>query len=135
MRLADEALDQIDLGALRSPAHREAVLDQAWSTFTSPRALAAAQLWTAAWSEPELAATLRDLEQRLGAIIAAAAGTLFPEQVGQAGFPALIDATVSLIRGLILAIPVSGREVVDARWDAMKPILLRAAADLLDPPD
>jgi hypothetical protein len=40
-----------------------------------------------------------------------------------------------LIRGLVLAIPVSGRDEVDARWRAMKPVLLRAAADLLDRPD
>jgi hypothetical protein len=30
-----------------------------------------------------------------------------------------------------MAIPVSGREVVDARWDAVRPILSQIADDLL----
>ncbi len=91
LRLLDDALDQIDLLALRTPRHREKVLDQAWREFTSPEALAAAQLWAAAWSEPELAQTLRNLEQRLDSIIAAAASTLFPDQSDDPRFPALLD--------------------------------------------
>lgn len=135
LRLADEALDQIDLAALRTPERREAVLDQAWREFTSPQALAAAQLWVAAWTEPELAITLRELEQRLGGIIEATAGALFAEQAEDPAFPALLDVVVSLIRGLVMAIPISGRDAIDVRWEAMKPILLRAAADLLDDAD
>ena len=132
MRLADDALDQLDLGALRRPEGREAVLDQAWREFTSPAALASAQLWAAAWTEPELAAALRDLEERLGAIIVATAQALFPELHDDPRFFALIDASVSLIRGLVMGIPVSGAKAIDARWTAMKPILLEAAASLLD---
>ncbi len=134
LRLTDEALEHIDLAGLQQPNRRDAVLDQAWRQFTSPEALAAAQLWNAAATEPEIAATLRDLELRLGSILLATAGTLFPEQAEDQRFPALIDATVSMIRGLIIAIPVNGREAVDARWTAIKPILLAAAADLLDDP-
>lgn len=131
-RLADDALDEIDLAALRTPALRDKVLDQAWREFTSPQALAAAQLWAAAWSEPELAATLRELEQRLGAIIMAAAGALFPDQVDDPQFPALLDTAVSIIRGLVMAIPIAGQRNVDARWTAIRPILLEAAGRLLD---
>ena len=108
------------------------MLDQAWREFTSPQALAAAQLWIAAWSEPELAATLRDLERRISSILVATAVTLFPEHHEDPRFPALIDASVSLIRGLVMAIPISGREVVDARWHAIKPLLLQSAAQFLD---
>ena len=67
LRLSEEALDSIDLEALHRPEHRDAVFDQAWRTFTSPQALAAAQLWVAAWSEPELAAAsarAREADQR-----------------------------------------------------------------------
>jgi AcrR family transcriptional regulator len=130
--LAEDALDQIDLAALHQPKHSEAVLDQAWREFTSPQALAAAQLWIAAWSEPELAATLRDLERRISSILGATAVTLFPEHHEDPRFPALIDASVSLIRGLVMAIPISGREVVDARWQTIKPLLLQSAAQFLD---
>lgn len=132
LRLLDDALDQIDLAALRSPRHREQVLDQAWREFTSPEALAAAQLWAAVWTEPDLGVTLRDVERRLGSIIAAAAATLFPDQAEDPRFPALIDLAVSLIRGLIDAIPVHGREIVDARWEAIKPIVIEATGRLLD---
>jgi AcrR family transcriptional regulator len=131
-RLAEDALDDLDLHALRTPQHREAVLDQAWSRFTSPEALAAAQLWAAAWTEPELAATLGDLERRLSAILLATAGALFPEESEHERFPVLLDTMVSLIRGLVMAVPVAGRDAVDGRWSAMKPLILDAAADLFD---
>jgi AcrR family transcriptional regulator len=132
LRLADEALDQIDLAAMRRPEHREKVLDQAWREFTSPEALAAGQLWIAAWAEPELAATLRDLEQRLNSIILATASTLFPDQTADPRFPALLDAAIALIRGLVMEIPIWGPEAVTARWEAIRPILADAAAQLLD---
>jgi AcrR family transcriptional regulator len=132
LRLADEALDQIDLAAMRRPEHREKVLDQAWREFTSPEALAAGQLWIAAWAEPELAATLRDLEQRLNSIILATATTLFPDQTEDPRFPALLDAAIALIRGLVMEIPIWGHAAVTARWEAIRPILADAAAQLLD---
>jgi len=132
LQLAADAIEQIDLAALHEPEHREAVLDQAWREFTSPAALAAAQLWGAAWSEPELAAVLSDLESRINSILATTAVTLFPEQADDPSFPALIGATVALIRGLALAIPISGRAAVDARWAQIKPVLLESAARLLD---
>jgi|SRR5579884_350991 len=134
LRLVDHALDQIDLAALREPAHRDQVLDQAWRELTSREALAAAQLWVAAWAEPELAATLRDLELRLNGIIAATAATLFPDQADDPRFASLIDATFSMIRGLVLEIPIWGQEIVAARWDSIKPILIDTAARLLDGP-
>lgn len=132
MRLADESLDAIDLGALRRPEGRERVLDQAWLQFTAPEALAVVQLWIAAWTEPELATALRDLEARLGAILIATASTLFPDQADDPRFPALIDTAVCLIRGLVIGIPIAGTAATNARWEAMKPILLEAAAQLLD---
>ena len=109
MRLAEQALGEIDLAALHRPKRREAVLDQAWREFTSPEALAAAQLWIAAWSKPELAATLRDLERRIDSILSATAGALFPEHADDPRFPALIATAVSLIQGLVMAIPIAGR--------------------------
>jgi AcrR family transcriptional regulator len=134
LQLADEALEQIDLPALREPARREQVLDQAWREFTSREALAAGQLWIAAGGEPELAATLRDLEHRLNSIILATATTLFPDHADDPRFPALLDGAISVIRGLVIEIPIWGVEVVTARWEAVKPILADAAARLLDAP-
>jgi AcrR family transcriptional regulator len=132
MRLAEQALDEIDLAALHRPERREAVLDQAWREFTSPQALAAAQLWIAAWSEPELADTLRDLERRIESILGATGAALFPEHAEDPRFPALIAAAVAVIQGLVMEIPIAGRKAVDARWRAIKPVLIEAAGRLLD---
>ena len=132
LRLADEAMDGIDLAMMRRPEHRERVLDQAWREFTSREALAAGQLWMAAWAEPELAATLRGLEQRLSSIIVLTASTLFPEQAEDPRFPALLDGVISMIRGLVIEIPIWGHEAITERWEALKPIILAAAAELLD---
>jgi AcrR family transcriptional regulator len=135
LRLADQALHRIDFAALRTPEHREAVLDEAWLEFTSPQALAAAQLWAAVWNEPELSPVLRELEQRLSEIIVNTTGALFPELIDDPRLPALLDAAVSLIRGLVLAIPVWGHEAVTARWEAIKPIMLDATARILGEAD
>jgi AcrR family transcriptional regulator len=131
-QLASDALGQVDLAALRDPKHREAVLDAAWREFSSPQALAAATLWSAAWSEPELASTLREVELRLNTILSSTAAALFPDLPGDPRFPALIDAAVSLIRGLVMAIPIWGRDEVEARWATIKPLIIDAAAELLD---
>ncbi len=131
-QLASDALEQIDLEALRDPKHRGAVLDAAWREFTSKPALAAATLWAAAWSEPELASTLHEVELRLNPIISSTAGALIPDLPSDPRFPALIDASISLIRGLVMAIPVSGRDEVKARWATIKPLILAAASELLD---
>ena len=134
MQVADAALDDLDLKAIDGPEQREFLLDQVWHAFTTPQALAAAQLWFAAWSEPELAAALRELEERLTAILMAAATAVVPDFVDDPVFPALVDTGASVVRGLVMAIPVSGREAVEARWQAIRPILSAAAADLLDRP-
>ncbi len=133
-RLTDDVLAELDAGSLREPGPRAELLDGAWRKVTSPQALAALQLWVAAWSEPNLAASLRELERRLGGIFVAAARVLLPDVAADPRFPALLDMAVSLVRGLVMAIPVSGREAVDARWAAMRPVLLDIATELLDRP-
>jgi len=134
MRLADSALEELDLTQVRTAKGREAVLDHVWGVFSSPESLAAAQLWFAAWTEPELAAALRDLEDRLTAVMLATASTVLPELTEHQDFAALIDMGTSLLRGLVMAIPVSGREAVEARWEAIRPILGRTAGELLAEP-
>ena len=41
---------------------------------------------------------------------------------------ALIDAAVSIIRGLVFSIPIWGAEQITARWQAIKPLMLEAAS-------
>src|SRR3954468_10541679 len=45
LRLADTALEDVDLSAARDPDRREELLDHVWRVFTSPESLAASQLW------------------------------------------------------------------------------------------
>lgn len=132
LRLADRALDTIDPLGLRTPDGREAVLDEAWREFTSAQALAAAQLWSAVWSEPELAGTLRELEERIGTIILTTVVAVFPEADAEDDLAAMVHAAVALIRGMVMAIPIWGRAVIDDRWAAIKPLLLRGVEDAFD---
>lgn len=129
--LAEDALEALDVRALQTAEQREAVLDQAWQRFSSPQGVAAAQLWAAAWTEPELAARLSDLERRLTNLLIATAEVLFPDESRTERFPVVLDVAVTILRGLVMAIPVSGRRAVDARWKAMKPVILLAADDIL----
>ncbi|HEX6390912.1 MAG TPA: TetR/AcrR family transcriptional regulator [Solirubrobacteraceae bacterium] len=131
-QLAQDALRRLDIDALRSRKHRNRVLDETWRTFTSPQALAAAQLWSAAWSEPKLAAALNELEERIGAIVMGATTTLFRDAAEQRDLAAMVDAAMMILRGLVMAIPINGREAVDARWRAIKPLLDDAVARLFD---
>lgn len=130
--LAEQTLTRVDLAALRDPAHREAVLDEAWREFSSPQALAAGQLWMAVWSDPGLAPVLREIESRINRIILSTANSLFADLEGDPRLPALLDASLALIRGLVIAIPIWGPEEVARRWQAIKPLVLDAAAYLLD---
>ena len=131
LRIADSAMENMDFGAVRRPERRAEVLDQVWREFTSPQALAAAQLWFAAGAEPELAAALRDLEERLTDMLMGMAGAVLPDLVEDPDFPALVDTGLALIRGLVMSIPVSGREAVEERWQGIRPLLERAANDVL----
>ncbi len=131
--LAQTAIAEIDPTSLSGEVHRSAVLDRAWTTFTSPDALAAAQLWGAAWTEPELATALRELEMRVAEIVMTTAATVFPAEARDPQFPVLIDGVVQIMRGLIMAIPTWGRPVIDARWAAIKPVLVSASSYLLAP--
>lgn len=132
LHLADTALEDVDLSAARRPEQREELLDHVWAVFTSPEALAAAQLWFAAWTEPELAEALRDLEDRLTAVMLAATTAVLGDIAEHPDFPALLETGLATIRGLVMAIPVSGRVVVEERWQAIRPILSRTAGELLD---
>ncbi len=126
-RLNAEAVAQ--LSDLPTPA---AVIDAGWNAFSSPPAVAAAQLWAAAWAEPELAAALARAEERLAVLIVDSAAAQFPQVAGDPRALALLDAVITLIRGFVMQIPVVGREAVDARWRLARPFVVDSAERLLD---
>ena len=127
LRLSDTALDDVDLRR----ATPEELLDRVWAVFTSPESLAAAQLWFAASNDPDLAAALHDLEERLAELVLAAATAVLGDLVEHPDFEALTLTGLALIRGLVMSIPVSGREAVDERWETIRPVLARMADELL----
>ncbi|MBO9534913.1 MAG: TetR/AcrR family transcriptional regulator [Solirubrobacteraceae bacterium] len=130
-QVASASIREVQAIGARGAAQREAVLDQAWATFTSPEALAAAQLWGAAWAEPEVATALRDLEVRVGQLILGAAQEVLPDETTDPRFAIYIDGVYQLIRGLVMGIPVWGKDVIDARWALIKPVLLEASLEVV----
>lgn len=131
-RMTEEALDGIAFDAMRDPERREALLDQAWAAFSSPVARAATELWVASYNEPELAAAMRQLEGDVASLVSGAASSTLPELAEDPRFGAMLDAAIALMRGLALSLPVAGAEATEARWRAIKPLLLEGAATLLD---
>jgi AcrR family transcriptional regulator len=133
-RMATEVLAHVDLAELQEPERRAAILDETWKAFTSPIAQAVTQLWVAAYTEPELAQALRELEQNVADIVAGVSAGLFPDNAADPGFAAMIDAGLALFSGMALIGPVVGEEGIRQRWEAVKPALLQIAAQLLDDP-
>ncbi|HEX4107748.1 MAG TPA: TetR/AcrR family transcriptional regulator [Solirubrobacteraceae bacterium] len=131
-RMTAEVLERLDFADLAEPDRREAVLDETWRTFTSPLGRAIAQLWVAAYNEPELARALRDLERNVAAIIAGATASLFPEQAGDPEFDVLTSAALALFVGLALVAPVLGPEEMEERWQVLKPTLLAVGENYFD---
>jgi AcrR family transcriptional regulator len=134
LRLAAQAFERLDLTGLRTPALRSSVLDEVWREFTSPESLAVAQMWAAVWAEPELVPTLRELESRITGLLLQNAVVLFPEWRDDPRLPAAIDASIALVRGLTSAVPIWGADALAGRFEQIKPIMLQAAAAILDDP-
>lgn len=134
LRLAAQAFERLDLTGLRTPALRSSVLDEVWREFTSPESLAVAQMWAAVWVEPELVPTLRELESRITGLLLQNAVVLFPEWRDDPRLPAAIDASIALVRGLTSAVPIWGADALAGRFEQIKPIMLQAAAAILDDP-
>lgn len=132
--MSETAVRELGAADLRGADHREAVLDQAWKTLTTPEALATAQLLGAAWGEPELATALRDLEVRIAEIVLQTALAVFPDESSDPRFAVYIDSIFQTIRGLITSIPTWGRETIELRWRLIKPVLLESASLLIPPP-
>lgn len=133
-RMTEEAIADVPFDALDAEDLRSELLDQAWKAFSSPVAQAATEMWVAALHEPQLADALNQLESDITAILLGAAAVAIPDLAGDPRLVHLLDVVVSLMRGLALSTGASDRDAVDARWHAMKPILMQAAATLLDTP-
>lgn len=131
-RMAAEVMTQIDWADFEDDERREILLEECWKAFISPIAQAVTQLWVAAYTEPELAKALRELEANVSDIVAGVSAGLFPDHVGDPEFRALVDAGLCLFSGMALIGPVIGEEGIRERWLAVKPALLQVATQVLD---
>ena len=107
------------------------MLDQTWREFTSPQALAAAQLWFAAGTSPSSPPRCATSSSACGDDDRRWPRGSSPDLVDDPEFPALLDPGLTIIRGLVMAIPVWGREAVEERWQVIRPVLERAANSIL----
>jgi AcrR family transcriptional regulator len=127
-RIVHEIVDQVDLRELAEPQRREALLDQAWRIHTGPFFQAAMELWSAARTDPDLRDSLRGLERDIARMIAGAATDLLPEEAGEPWFLPLVDAGLSILRGLAMLLPVTDPDVLERRWLTTKRLMLDVLA-------
>ncbi|MGB3475238.1 MAG: TetR family transcriptional regulator [Mycobacterium sp.] len=126
IELADQArahfVESTAAAALDLPGY----LDLIWSEFTTPQALSVVQLWVACWTDPQLAKTVKSLEQHIYELAVTSAEALAPPAPDFSA-RAYMDTVMVVVRGLVMSIPVWGIDVVHARWEISKGNLLRAA--------
>lgn len=108
----------------------ERMLELAWRIFATPQALAVAQLWMAAGAEPAYVGTIRDLELMIGELATEALAPIAHRFEDDAAVFAFMDTVFSVIRGLVISVPVWGMDAIEVRWQASKQVLLE-----LVPPD
>jgi AcrR family transcriptional regulator len=119
------------------PTGRERVdraVDLMWTTFQEPPFWAAMELWTAARTDPELRAALREEERRLRAAIRAVADGIWgPEIAGAPLYADLCEVLFTSMRGVALVYAFEDRPAVtDPHLALWKRLATRMLA--LDPP-
>lgn len=102
----------------------ERTLEFAWGIFATPQALAVAQLWMAAGAEPAYVRTVRELELRIVGLGLEAVQPIADRFEDDAAVFAFVDTVFSVIRGLVISVPVWGMAPVQARWESSKRLLL-----------
>jgi AcrR family transcriptional regulator len=112
-RLAEaEAVERTLPSAAADPGARlDAVVELLWHTFHLPHFWAATELWTAARTEPALAAVIRPAERRLGKVIWSAMDALFgPEVAAHPLYPTLRHVLFTSMRGVALTYTFDRRD-------------------------
>jgi AcrR family transcriptional regulator len=129
--LADQARVHFEETAAAEALDLEGYLDLIWREFTTPQALSVAHLWAACWTDPQVATTVKSLEQHIYGLAVVSAEAL-PDPAPGFSAPAYMDTVMVVVRGLVMSIPVWGVEVVSTRWEVSKAALLRAAGLSVD---
>lgn len=101
-----------------------AMIDTAWQMLATPQALAVAQLWMAAGAQPAYVRTVRELELKIVALSMEAIAPIADRFEDETAVFAFLDTIFSVIRGLVISVPVWGMGPVEERWRASRQVLL-----------
>ncbi|BBX24419.1 hypothetical protein MTER_38300 [Mycolicibacter terrae] len=126
LELADQARVHFEETTATAALDLRGFLDLLWREFTTPQALSVAHLWAACWTDPQVAETVKSLEQHIFRLAVTAAEAL-PAPAPGFDATAYMDTVVVVIRGLVISIPVWGLDFINAHWEVSKANLLRAA--------
>jgi AcrR family transcriptional regulator len=121
-RLATELRREVDVHP-----QRDAPL---WSICQGPTFQAMAELSAAARTDGDAQAGFAAAERAVTRQIVLAAKALFPEQLPEPRFRALVDLAVSSMLGLSMSQPLANPAALDGRWTAIRGLLIDAYAAL-----
>jgi AcrR family transcriptional regulator len=102
------------LAAAELPGDPEAridrVVEEMWTTFQQPYFWASVELWTAARTDPALAAALLPAERRLGAAIRQTLDAVFEAYTDRPMYPMVREMLLTSMRGVALTYGFDPRE-------------------------
>lgn len=116
------AQDMFAQGAPDAPSLQERLkqlLDRIWAMRKGPLFQAQAELLLAARSDPELRATLVEVQHELTSLNATATAALLPELSDQLGFLEVVDTAQAAIRGLAL-LAILDEEQAERTWPSTR---------------
>lgn len=131
--LCDRILDEVQALSAQPPPDGEGgptMLDHFWEQFKSPSGVAIAQVWCAGWSDPELTPVVANFDRRHIEATTVAMRRASPPDVDPEQLSAYVELVLATMKGILLLRPVTTAAELDARWDAVRPALIRAGYDL-----
>lgn len=130
-RFASDGLAVADLPAVEEEpeARIDRVVEEMWSTFRQPYFWASVELWTAARTDPALAAALLPAERRLGAAIRQTLDAVFEHYLEDEKYPMVREMLLTSMRGVAMTYGFDPRDHATdphvAQWKQMARVLLR----------
>lgn len=130
-RFASEGLAVAELPAAEEDpdARIDRVVDEMWSTYRQPYFWASVELWTAARTDPALAAALLPAERRLGAAIRQTVDGVFEHYLESENYPTVREILLTSMRGVAMTYAFDPRDHATdphlAQWKHLARTLLR----------
>lgn len=129
-RFASDGLASAELPAPGDDpgARLDRIVDVMWTTYQQPYFWASTELWTAARTDPALAAALLPAERRLGAAIRQTLDAVFEAYAEHENYPMVREMLLTGMRGVALTYGFDPREAATdphvAQWKRMCRVLL-----------